>query len=191
MRKTCPPSEYLKIDNNIKSLANEILSNEEIFEAETISQSLEKKSSRLKAIRFLQKKVGDRPKRPIYYANFELNYLPYRTRDAVRYAGDYIDQLVKCLAIEIWGNPSYGQKSLGVNLRHLHNKIPELLYSGLERYNNWIYVPAKHEFKIKEGRKHLFTSKEVVYIYYITLKLKEKIVEISKEAKNYSEDFYP
>jgi len=188
MRKTCPKSEYLEIDDNIKSLANEILSDKEIFEAETIAQALVKKSTRIKAIRVLQNRVGDRPKRPIYYANFELNYLPYRTRDAVRYAGDYIDQLVKCLAVEILSDPSYGQKSLGVNLQKLYNKIPELLHSELNRYNNWIYVPAKHEFNVKEGRKHLFTSKEVVYIYYITLKLKEKIVEISKEAKDYSEE---
>ena len=53
---------------------------------------------------------------------------------------------------------------------------------------NLIYTPAKHDFNVPDDRKHRFTSKEVVFIYYISLKLKEKIIEISKEAKKYSED---
>ena len=187
MRKTCPKSEYLEIDDNIKSLAEEMLLSEEILEAEKISEGLVKKSTRVNAIRFLKNKLGDRPKRPIYYANFELHGLPFRTRDAVRYIGDYIDNLIKCVAVEVFENDSYGQKSLGINLHKLNKKIPDILHSELLRYNNLIYTPAKHDFNVPENRKHRFTSKEVVFIYYISLKLKEKIIEISTQAKEYSE----
>jgi len=187
MRKTCPKTEYLEIDDNIKTLACELLSEKEIFEADEVSQKLAVKSTRVGAIRYLKKKVGDRPKIPIYYANYELNGLPVRTRNPVRYIGDYIDQLVKCLTIDTMNNSSYGQKSLGQNVYTLKGKIPELLHSQLARYNNQIYTPAKHIFSKKEGRKHLFTSKEVVYTYYLSLKLKEKIIELSKNAREYSE----
>jgi hypothetical protein len=188
MRKTCPKKEYLEIDTNIQSLARELLCEEEITEADNLSQRLAVKSTRVGAIRDLKQKVGDTPKRPIYYANFELNGLPVRTRDAVRYVGDYIDQLVKCLAVDLFNDPSYGQKSLGINANKLRGKIPEDLHSQLTKYNNQIYTPAKHEFEIKKGRKHLFTSKEVVYIYYISLKLKDRITRLSKTASDYSQD---
>jgi hypothetical protein len=190
MRKTCPKTEYLEIDGNIRLLAEELLSENEILESENISQKLAVKSTRVGAIRDLKRKVGDTPKRPVYYANFELNGLPVRTRDAVRYIGDYIDQLVKCLAVDLFNDPSYGQKSLGINANKLRGKIPEDLQSQLMRYNNQIYTPAKHEFKLKEGRKHLFTSKEVVYIYYFSLKLKDRIIDISTTASDYSQDLY-
>jgi hypothetical protein len=187
MRMTCPKSEYLLIDDKIKSLAEELLSDDEILEAEKIAFDLTKKSTKLNAIKMLQKLVGNTPKRPLYYANFELNFLPHRTRNAVRYIGDFVDVLIKYLATEKLGKSACKTKSLGMNVRDLKKILPDQLYSELERYDNFIYKPAKHDFSVGD-RKHLFTSKEVVFIYFISLKLKEKIIKISEEAKKYSEN---
>lgn len=186
MRKTCPKSEYLLINDEIKSLAERLLSNEEIQEADHIALDLTKKSTKRLAIRKLQKMVGFWPKRPLYYVNFELNSLPHWTRDSVRYIGDFIDVLVKYLAAEKLQNPKCMERSLGINLRNLKNKIPESLYFELERYDELIYKPAKHDFSV-ENRKHLFTSKEVVLIVYISFKIKDKIIEISEEARKFCE----
>jgi hypothetical protein len=186
MRLTCPKSQYLLIDDKIKSLADELLSNDDIQEAEKISKDLTKKSTKINAIKKLRIKIGDIPRRPMEYANFELNYLPYRTRNPVRYIGDFIDLLIKYLATEKLHDSACLKRSLGINLRKLNKKIPDSLYFQLEKYDNDIYKPAKHEFGV-ENRKHLFTSKEVVFIYFLSLKLKEQIIEISEEAKKCSE----
>lgn len=188
MRKTCPKSEYLMIDEGIYSLAHDILDPSEIDEAEEISLDItSSKSKRDYAITRLQAMTGVKPKRPLYYCHHELEHLPHWTRDAVRYIGDYIDQLIKYLASEVLDNPENQTKSLGVNLGKLGKKLPEQLHHNLVRYNKLIYVPAKHEFSVKH-RRHLFTSKEVVFIYFISLKLKNDILKLSKDAKKYSEE---
>ena len=187
MRKTCPKSEYLLIDPKIYSFAQSILAVEEITEAEKISELLaSSRSNRERAIKQLQIMTGETPKRPLYYLCFQYGFLPHWTRDAVRYLGDYIDQLVKYLASEKLENPKNIAKSLGANIKNLTGILPEPLYSNLGFYNQWIYVPAKHEFNVTK-RKHLFTSKEVVFICFITLKLKDEIIKHSQDAKNYSE----
>jgi len=188
MRKTCPKSEYLMIDEKIYSLAQDILSQSKIEEAEKLSLDLaSSKSKRNCAIKKLQIMTGLKPKRPLYYCRHELKYLPRWTRNAVRYIGDYIDQLIKYLASEKLANSKNRTRSLGSNLKNLENKLPKPLYSNLGKYNELIYVPAKHNFSVK-NRKHLFTSKEVVFIYFISLKLKEDIIKISKDAKKYSKE---
>jgi hypothetical protein len=188
MRRTCPKSEYLTINNEIEALAKEVLTIDQILEAEELASDLVSKSTRRIAINKLQEMTGMRPKRPLYYLNFELNGLPYRTRDSVRYVGDYIDLLVKLLASDLLSDSRCLSISLGGNLKKLKTNLNEPLYSNLVKYNTQVYTPAKHEFKVEKNRKHLFTSKEVVYIILISLHLKEKIIEISTEAKNYSED---
>ena len=100
--------------------------------------------------------------------------------------GHYIDQLVKCLAIEKLSNCDCGNKPLGNNLHILQNKIPDDLYSNLIIYNKLAYVPAKHDFTVK-NRSHRFTCIEVIFIIFISLKLKDKIIEISEKAREYSE----
>ncbi len=191
MRETCPKNDYLMLDPSIESLAKKMLSDHEIDEAETISENLVVKSRREGAKRFLKDKIGDQPKRPIYYANFELNTLPHRTRNSVKYLGDFIDNLLKCIAVEKFNNDQFWKRSFGANLTKLKNKIPDDLYSDLGIYNRLAYAPSKHEFNVEEGRRHYFSSKEVVYILYMTVKLKERMVEISQEAHDYCNDIYP
>jgi len=187
MRKTCPKSEYLLIDERIFYLAQSLLNKTEINEAEELSICLaSSKSKRRYAIYFLKVKTTVTPKRPLYYCCHELGHLPHWTREAVRYYGDYIDQLIKHLAAEKLNKPKCLTVSLGGNLRTLKGTLPEPLYTYLEVYNNLIYTPAKHVFSVK-NRSHLFTSKEVVFICYITLKLKDEIIKVSQAAKDYSE----
>ncbi len=100
LNKTCPKSEYLEIDSQVLELSKNLLTEYEIIEANKLSKDLTSRKTRQQAIYILQNKIGNRPKRPIYYLNFELTHLPHITRDAIRYSGDYIDQLIKYCASE-------------------------------------------------------------------------------------------
>jgi hypothetical protein len=186
LRKTCQKSEYLEIDQEILELSQKVLTNSEIAEANKIAIELTLQSKRGHAIGTLRSIIGMRPKRPIYYANFHLGHLPRWTRDAVTDLGDYIDQLVKyCVAEKKTG--IFKPKSLGPNLEALKGIVSEELREVLGRFNKIIYVPAKHDFDVK-NRRHRFTSKEVVFIVFLTKKLSGKIISISDRARDYSED---
>jgi hypothetical protein len=187
MRKTCPQSEYLDINDEILALADELLSTDEIQYAEELSKNLSKKSTRLSAQTALKKILGLRPKRPIYYTYHEIDRLPHWTRYPIENLGHFVDTMVKCVVTEKLATTKYNKKPLGPNLHQLKNKIPDDLFSVIEKFNLLIYVPAKHDFKVI-NRSHRFTSKEVVFTIFITLKIKEKLIEISKEVKDYCED---
>lgn len=188
MRETCPKSEYLEIDSWVLKLATDVLAQKEIAEADKLSEDVasSKKRKRL-AIETLQEKVGTIPKRPMFYLNDELGYLPYHTRDAMRDLGDYIDHLIKFYSVEKLGNKKYEKQSLGSSLTNLKGAIPEKLRLQLIQFNKLIYVPAKHDFNVK-NRRHRFTSKEVVFICLVTMALAKEIVKISARARDYAED---
>lgn len=188
MRETCPKSEYLEIDFEVSKLAADVLTKKEIAEADKLSKDIvsSKKRKRL-AIEVLQEKVGTRPQRPMFYLNDELEYLPYRTRDAMRDFGDYIDHLIKFCSAEKLKDKKYGKQSLGSNLNNLKGVMPEKLRLRLMQLNELIYVPAKHDFDVK-NRRHRFTSKEVVFTCFITMALAKAIVKISARARDYAEN---
>jgi len=187
MRITCPKSEYLEISNEIFEFSKDLLSIDEIQEAEKLSIDLTKKSMRVNAKRTLKNMLGTSPKRPIYYTNHEINALPHWTRTAIENLGHFVDSMVKCVVVEKLQTSKFKQSSLGPNLKQLKDKIPNDLYSEIEKFNRLIYRPAKHDFDVI-NRRHRFTSKEVVFTIFITLKLKEKLIGISKEVKDYCED---
>ena len=83
--KTGDLKEALDISPEVSALARKVLTEAEIEKADNISLMLVEKKTKNKGILELKNIVGYRPKRPIYYANFELNHLPNWTRDAVRY----------------------------------------------------------------------------------------------------------
>ena len=182
---TCRKSEYLEIQKEIYDLSLDVLNNEEIEQAEEISNNLvSTKARKEKARMALRKKIGVKPSRPLFYANLELKSLPRYTRSGIRYVGDYLDHLVKFWASEINGK-TFLTKSLGINLKNMRNKIDEILRLNLIKYNNLCYVPAKHDFNVK-NRKRRFTSKEAVYIVFMTMKLAKIIISKSKKASQYS-----
>jgi hypothetical protein len=182
---TCPKKDYLEIQKEILELASEVLSKEEIGLSEKISNDLiSSKGKKEKARITLRRLVGVKPSRPLFYANLELKSLPRYTRNPIRYLGDYLDHLIKFWASEINGN-EFLKKSLGINLQRMKGKIDEKLRLNLINYNNFCYVPAKHDFNVIE-RKRRFTCKEAVYIIFITMALSKIIISKSEKARQYS-----
>lgn len=183
---TSSKEEYLDIQKEILNLAQRTLSKEEISLAEEISIGLvsskkKKENARLK----IRNIVGVKPSRHLFYANADLRFLPRYTRNPIRYLGDYIDHLVKFLSSEINGE-KFLTKSLGINLKQLKGKIEENLRLKLVDYNNFCYVPAKHDFNLN-GRKHRFTAKEAVYIAMLTITLSKAILINSSKGRDYSD----
>ena len=83
--KTGNLKEALDISDEVYALATKVLSDVEIQRADDISLMLVKKRTKNKGIRELREKVGSQPKRPLFYACMELEYLPHWTRSAIRY----------------------------------------------------------------------------------------------------------
>lgn len=77
------------------------------------------------------------------------------------------------------------RNSLGINAKALEKtkSVPSDLTEKLRRYNNFLYNPGKHDFSLPPGRKHRFTSKEVVLTAYISIELAERIKSLSKLAR--------
>lgn len=171
-------------------LAEDTLTQFEFDETERISRMLAgSKGRRREAIHYLMKLVSPPPKRPLYYAEMEMQALPRWTRDAIRYLGDYVDLLVKAMAFEYTKNCRCKKYSLGRNLGMLKPRkhgISSELIDKLKRYNSFLYRPGKHDFRVPRGQGHRFTSKEVVLTAFITMKLAGEIKKISQFAEKVS-----
>ena len=169
----------------VLALAGKVLIPDEINNADRLSSMLvESKADKETAIKELRGLVGQEPKRPLFYANYELRFLPRWTRNAVRYLGDYIDQLCKHWAFLCTQDEGWLKRSLGQCLHIIKDKCGDdnlELLNLLTEYNGVIYGPAKHDFTLPKGRRdHRLTSKEVVYTAFITMKLSRAIKEITR-----------
>ncbi len=173
MRSTCPKSERLLIDQKIFSLAEDLLSQRTIdFANELSNKIVDGRYEKIKAIRILTRIIPTRPKRPLYYARQKMRYLPHWTRDPIRYLGDYIDYLERKALKKFMINSYRKGWSPSAIRTKLRPFIPYSLYLYLEKYDKLFWTPAKHDFKVDESiRKHRFTTKEVVYCVFITIKL--------------------
>jgi hypothetical protein len=183
-------SEALDALPVVVKLAKDTLNPNTLIEAENIARKVigSKKKQNEARIK-LMNLVAPPPKRPLYYLENEIQYLPRWTRDSIRYCGDYIDLLVKAAAFEFSQDSRAKQYSLGKNINILKSKkynVPIELIDKLSRYNSFLYRPGKHDFKVPKGRGHRFTSREVVLTAFITMKLAEDIKSISKLAKQAS-----
>jgi hypothetical protein len=135
----------------------------------------------------LMRMVLPPPKRPLYYCHFEMKFLPHWTRNIMRDLGNYIDVLIKEMSLELTNNKHCLKNPLGNNLNTIKEKITPELYDKLICYNNFLYVPSKHDFDVPPNRKHRFTSKETVLTTFITMKLASEIKTLSKMAQKYAE----
>ncbi len=186
-KDTCSKEEYLEIYPDILNLVKEVLIPEDIELGNQISEGLVSSNKKKEWARLrIRKIVGNTPKRPLYYANIDLKYLPRFTRNPARYLGDYVDHLIKFWSSEIVGKTCL-KKSLGTNLNLLIGKIDETLRNQLIKYNDLCYVPAKHDFNPK-GRVHRITAKECVFIALLSMKFAETIKSYSVLARDYSEE---
>jgi len=177
--------EALKALPEIVELARDTLPPEKLKEANEIAQMLAgSKSQKRYARAKLALLVKPPPTRPLLYLLPLIMQLPRLTRDCIRYLGDYIDLLTKEMAFEFVGGRAR-KNSLGVNVKVLEKSksIPSDLTEKLQRYNNFLYSPGKHDFSLPPGRKHRFTSKEVVLTSYISVELAERIKSHSKLAR--------
>ena len=179
---------FSRVDQKIRDLSTKVLNESELSEAESISAKLLGSEDECnEAIDFLKNKMGVRPKRPMYYLNWEIGFLPEHTRDLVRYAGDFIDELIKEVAYDkaIHFKSFALKRSLGSNIRKIRGALGDSLYGILNEYNEFIYVPAKHDFNTN-GHPHRFSGPEAVYVCYITTKLIPMICALSPGAKCYA-----
>ena len=177
--------EELLASQEVVDLAQDVLTEGQFESAEETAMMLaSSKSSRLVAIERLTTVVAPPPKRPLYYAQHEMDMLPRWTRDGIRYLGDYMDVLVKHLAFQLSGDMGTAQRSMGVNLGSIDRGENRGNYGSLigllKRYNSFLYRPGKHDFKLPSDRKgHRFTSREVVLTAYMTMELAKKVKEIT------------
>lgn len=182
------------IQSEILALAKSILDTKQLELAEKLSDSLlTSEEDKQHAIWNLREIIGTSPKRPVYYLEHEIGGLPeYSTRHVVRYAGDYIDQMIKYCSYDkgdflIWKSRGL-HKSLGQNLHRLKDVLPKDLIKILTIFNDIIYVPAKHVWDIPEGRDHLFSSKEAVYICLMVKQLSILIEPYSDFCISYNKN---
>lgn len=185
--KTGKKEEALLADDQIVMLAKEIVGNGAYLEAEELAKMLvgsksEKDTARARLIEILPPP----PKRPIYYLEHELTFLPRWTRDSMRYLGDFIDMLVKAAAYEKKGDKKIFNNSLGPAIQQFSRAYPSeaKLVSYLTRYNEFLYRDAKHDMTLPIGRnEHRFTSREVVLCLFITKEIADTITKLSNFAQ--------
>jgi hypothetical protein len=190
--KTAESANYLLADDEIVDLAKDVLSQKAYEEAEqTAMQLTGKKRVKDLARARLMRIVSPPPKRPIYYAQIEIEFLPRWTRNTLRYLGDYVDILVKAAAFEKEADKRIFNLSLGPAIKTFSSNYPSesKLTNFLERYNRFLYRPAKHDFKLPTGRKyHRFTAREVVLSAYVTMQLGEELAKLSEMADSVKND---
>jgi hypothetical protein len=177
----------LSTQSQTEVLFESVLNKDEQEQVDTLSLQLFSKKTRGKALEKLRDITKDGPKRPMYYARMYLDDLPRNTRTVVFYLSSYIDCLMKHVSSEkgtnilralftsLKNNIEYSKKVLG----------PELI-ENLNRYEKFIYTPAKHDFDLRPERPHLFSSREAVSICFVTMKLAKQLINLSDEAKDYS-----
>jgi len=172
-------------------LALETLSPKELAEARVIAEMIhETKRHRANAIRTLRSLIRPPPSRPLYYLGNEMKRLPGNTRNCIRYLGDYLDLLTKEMTFEFLGGNAR-KTSLGRNAKALEkvSQLQELAHK-LQTYAEVIYTPGKHDFSLPPGRRHRFTSAEVVYATCVTVKLADRIKSVSEFARDAVEKDY-
>ncbi len=184
--RTGDSSEALTSSPEILSLAKQLLSEAEFDRAMKLSVMLvSSRSVKNAAVEELVTMVAPPPKRPLYYAQHELELLPRWTRDAIRYLGDYVDVVCKHLLYELSKARGRGNTPLGVTISTLEARkvLPDNVLTRLRTYNEFLYRPGKHDFHLPAGRKmHRFTSQEVVLTAFVTLRLVEILKQYSKCA---------
>jgi len=138
------------------------------------------------AIKELSSVLGRKPKRPLYYVDMHLRYLPeFGSRDIMRYCGDYIDQLVRFTLEDNRYLSKWFLKPLGGNLKLLKKYIKPELHEQLMLFNK-TYTSAKHDFNHEED-KCRFNYIDTIHYIFITKHLAEILLPMSERARDYNE----
>jgi len=182
--------DNLSISLGIQRLAGEIFDADEWSEVQKIVQAYSRsRTEKGLAILRLQKVVPTRPKRPLYYVNYELKFLPKRSRFVVEQIGSYLDLAVKELRYELEGQ--YQKKPLGVNVAALMKSADtdmKFLLRKLEMFNEIAYVPSKHIYGPPYDQRHYFNTQETIVIVLAAIKLGEELKKRSQYVRNLCQD---
>jgi len=180
----------LNINQNIRRLASEVFDAVEWKEiqdmARTVAESEERKLVVLRRLRHL---VPTRPKRPLYYVNYDLKDLPRKSRFVVEQMGSYLDLLVKELRYELEGR--YCEEPLGRNILAIMKYVDgdmKVLLKTIETFNRIAYVPAKHIYGPPDDPNHYFSFQEAVVIALVAVKLGEKLKQRSRYVQKLRQD---
>ena len=136
--------------------------------------------------------IPSRPKRPMYYVNHKIGFLPEDSRFVVEQSGSYIDLLIKELRYELTG--VYHKRPLGENvgvLLSLKDKIDPDLVVLLKRilsFNNVAYAAAKHVYGPPTDDRHYFDVDDSMVIALAAVKLGEEVKKRSEFARNMCQD---
>lgn len=190
--ETGKSSEALLADEQILSLAKELLPESTYTEAESLAKMLtESKSRKAVSISQLISVLRPPPKRPIYYLEREIRSLPHWTRNAMRFLGDYVDMLVKAAAYEKLKDNRIFDNAFGPAIGKFEIAYPKekMLANYLSRYNKFLYRDAKHDMQLPTNRKeHRFTSREVVLCMFISKELATRVIKLSELASKVNKD---
>jgi len=185
--QTNKASERLLASEEIVSLAKILLPNDTYVEAEQLSTMLTGTNKQKGVARSrLKELVAPPPKRPMFYCQHEMQYLPHWTRNTLRFLGDFVDMLVKAAVYEKTGNRKVFKTSFGPAVDAFSQYYPEQkqLAEMLRGYNRLLYRDAKHDFRLPpDRREHRFTSREVVLCIFITMELADRVTSVSKAAE--------
>jgi hypothetical protein len=190
--KTGKSREALMANREIISLSKELLSKDVYSKAESLASMLVgTRSEKSTARNTITKVLLPPPKRPVYYLEHELKFLPRWTRESMRYLGDFVDMLTKAAVYEKEMRQDVFKIAFGPAISRFKNYYPNRaqLVDWLERYNRFLYRDAKHDFDLPTTRQeHRFTSREVVHTLFVTKELTEKITALSAAALRVSRD---
>jgi hypothetical protein len=174
-----------RVTPEIFKLAGDVLRKETMEEIEFIFTFAFSKDVNKQKISgdFLASLIPDWPKRPLYYVNHEVSLGPRMyTRYVVNYLCAFLNVLLDDCVKDFGGFKKF--MPFGRALNKLKGKISEELFNQLDRYNKVFYRPAKHDFELFRVDGHLFSLKDAIYCCFITMKLKDEILEISNSARD-------
>jgi len=189
--RTIKKEDALLAEPQIISLAKELLSEERYAEAEKLSKDLIGSNQDRDAARAaLASIVVPPPKRPIYYCQYEIQFLPYQSRDILRDLGDFVDMLAKAAVYEKTSALDVFDRTLAQAIdlleEHLHSHMQ--IVDWLKMYNQFLFSPRLVSEKVRYPEQHRFTVHETVLVIFVTMDLADRITAISRMAARVRRD---
>jgi hypothetical protein len=136
--------------------------------------------------------IPTRPKRPLYYINHEVGFLPEHSRFVVEQSGSYLDLLLKEFRYELerkyYGEPLGKNVNAILRLKGKNDDSLALLLKQLLAFNNIAYVPSKHVYGLPDDEGHYFEVDDSIVIVLAGVKLGEEIKARSQFARNLAQD---
>ena len=98
----------------------------------------------------------------------------------------YLEELIQKLVL-LWPWETFNADGvpLGVLIKRIQKRLPELLAQNLSWLNKYVYVFAKHHFNLERDRQdenepeHYFELDEAIAIYFVVRALGKQLEELS------------